>query len=729
MFSCRELYHDLPQAMSKWCLVDSVFSEPITFFDEDSTRLLGLGQPASRGLQPADAHATTAHDVTSDPAAAPSLAVWLEHRFLAYSWLGATWHSDCRFLIRLATTPPLLGHGFSDVFATCGRVRFRDLDAVSLWANAPDRGGQRADTSSTAVLAEATAMGDSVSASSTTPQVVREDQQHQQQQEQQSVQQDQQQEDLQQQDQDDRKDHHHQQQQQQQQQTVLCPALFFLDAQLQNQEAADIWHELRLTALAGTLQYNVTLRVDEQLAFLAASDIDTLRIDAANAPIDTVAFSNVRRLEFALHNTMEAIHGTFEQVHCVALQSWPPIGLGFPWARIPQVGEDQRSPLCDASALAGIPHVDLSRCRNQMDLSPLHGVRKLLLSECLSTNIQAVVAAADDLVFRSAVLTGNTLAATRVELGTARAVPLDLDLPNATHISLVGPRGVIQLTCPPYLRLLRDTRNMSMHELRLPAFEHAVHVELSVVDLVRQQLADLGRRVDRLVLRCSGHCRIEDLRDIPDSVHVGLEAHQAVNIGAPVPPCVQELQLLCNETFQPRFVTSVPHLRLQAEAGAYVRVHDIHYLSGRQHLHLERCKLDGIIAECEQLVLADCSGAVTISSTACLTVVNAARTTSRPHSPDHPLLLRSITDVSTCRLEGCHIGSFSCFDSIQRLILNNCEFDDVSSLPHVTSLVLRGCRSTGNAGNWQWPNVVMVHQSPTEMAATLQTRRTADRSE
>ncbi|EGD80068.1 hypothetical protein PTSG_10342 [Salpingoeca rosetta] len=434
------------------------FSEPITFFDEDSTRLLGLGQPASRGLQPADAHATTAHDVTSDPAAAPSLAVWLERRFLAYSWLGATWHSDCRFLIRLATTPPLLGHGFSDVFATCGRVRFRDLDAVSLWANAPDRGGQRADTSSTAVLAEATAMGDSVSASSTTPQVVREDQQHQQQQEQQSVQQDQQQEDLQQQDQDDRKDHQQQQQQQQQQQTVLCPALFFLDAQLQNQEAADIWHELRLTALAGTRGGTVTLRVDEQLAFLAASDIDTLRIDAANAPIDTVAFSNVRRLEFALHNTMEAIHGTFEQ-------------------------------------------------------------------------------------------------------------------------DSTGRRGSEKSIC------------------------------------------------------------------------------------------------------------AMP------------------------------------------LVLADCSGAVTISSTACLTVVNAARTTSRPHSPDHPLLLRSITDVSTCRLEGCHIGSFSCFDSIQRLILNNCEFDDVSSLPHVTSLVLRGCRSTGNAGNWQWPNVVMVHQSPTEMAATLQTRRTADRSE
>ncbi|EGD83397.1 hypothetical protein PTSG_04004 [Salpingoeca rosetta] len=696
MMTCRELYLDLPWAMPKWCLSDVLLTVDaysgyisraarqrmliVDWMDTSQPALVRVEEEEDEDEEE-DTSAGTSATPTSDTkdttaaATTPAREVWLENRFLAYAWLGVTWDSRCAFLqAKLVATQRTAG-GFWSTFARCGRVHFTELSALDAWAAATH--DEQMDEVAVEEGQAAEGMEDTrdMNAVPLEP--------HQQE----------------------------QQQDQQHQRRPRRPAVFSLAATLHNQQEADQWSELRDTALAGAQGSCVDLTVIAGLSLLAARDVNKLVVSTLKAAVDQVSFANVAHVRWKTHKTQRSIHGKLRVVERLVLSNAASVD--------------------DISLLASIPAITLSsyNCLQPLDLASLAGVKTLCLSGGRYVNEQQALATAQQLDLSRVALRCGTLQAAHVKLGHPETTPDVLHLPNATHIELVSTSGVKQVTCPPRINTL-VIEDLAHTMPVIPEFEHAQQVDLNLkTPLTREQLADLGRRVDSLVLRGTTVAHMADLQDIPDNVHVQL---MSVCVDGPVPTCVDALEVDLDgiDGYRGAWMSSAPSLVLPGRH-PHRPVQDLHLLSGRKLLRVSECDLAGELSRCDHLILSSCSGSVSVSRIESLLIDAAALTLPRDATVDgsgagsntmtrarKQLAVTGVHDVAHCRLQRCSIEAFEgCIEHVQRLILSRCTFDSVDDLPHVGSLVLRECTTEDKA--WRWPDVVMTGRTPAEMAHVL----------
>ncbi|EGD78505.1 hypothetical protein PTSG_09203 [Salpingoeca rosetta] len=699
MMTCRELYLDLPWAMPKWCLSDVLLTETAynTFISRAACqRMLIVDwmdtfQPALVRVEEEEEEDEDDDDEDTSAGGTStttvSREVWLENRFLAYTWLGVTWDSRCPFLqAKLMTTPRTAG-GFWSTFARCGRVHFAKLSAMDAWATASHDEQMEEEAVEEGQAAEG--MEDTRDMNTAPP----EQHKHQQQE---------------------------QQYQQQHQQQPRRPAVFSLVATLHNQQQVDRWSALRDTTLAGVQGSRVDLTVTAGLSSLAARDVNKLYLSTLEAAVDQVSFEKVAHVNWMTHETQRSIRGTFAGVERLVLNNAASVN--------------------DISVLAGIPAITLSwySCPHQpvdlaspagVDLSPLSSIKELSLIRVRFANEQQAFATAQQLKLSRVALRCDTLQAANVKLHSLLTAPDVLHLPNATHIELVSTFRVKRVTCPARIdTLIID--DFSHTPPAIPEFEHAHKVDLNLnTPLTREQLADLGRRVDSLVLRGTTVAHMADLQDIPDDVHVQL---MSVCVDGPVPTCVNALEVYLEgiDGYRGAWMSNVPNLLLPGLL-QHRRVHDLHLLSGRKLLHLSECNFAGELSRCDRLDLSLCSGSVSVSRIESLIIEKAILGLSCSATADgsgagrktmararEQLVVTGVRDVAHCRLQHCSIEAFAgCIEHVQRLILSRCTFDSVDDLPSVGSLVLRECTTEDKA--WRWPDVVMTGRTPAEMAHVL----------
>ncbi|EGD79742.1 hypothetical protein PTSG_10725 [Salpingoeca rosetta] len=274
-------------------------------------------------------------------------------------------------------------------------------------------------------------------------------------------------------------------------------------------------------------------------------------------------------------------------------------------------------------------------------------------------------------------------------------MPDVLHLPKATKIELVES-DVKQITCPAHLDRLYIRKRGSSAALPIPAFEHArmVHVSLPDSFLSREQLTDLGSRVDTLVLRACVR-NMSDLHVIPD----------------------HELQCCRRSDFPIRLVAHVPRLTLPSTSSG-APIHNLYLLSNRQRLSLEGCTVEGEITGCRSLFLPACRGAATVTATHYLSVLRGV-VASEQMGDDvfSTLQVARVRDVSACHLDSCSIQDFACMQNVQRLVLRNCTFDSLDNLPPVASLHMLNCTTSDKA--WAWPWLILVNRTPEEMRRVL----------
>ncbi|EGD81119.1 hypothetical protein PTSG_11156 [Salpingoeca rosetta] len=704
MLTCRELYHDLPWAMPKWCLAHTfhvgrgVGIIPVTdWLDTFQATLTPAPAPSpSRLSQPAQLHTTAQGNTVgthirarpSAPTSSPEL-MWMENRLLVYCWLGVTWDSSCTFLRE--RLPRLQGgctrQDFWEQFAQYGSIRFLQLADIETWAidattlqtqphhahgqaeqddaadqpqpqepqkdhlqevpHAPDMAGSSART------------GDDGTGCAVLP----------------------------------------------------MPALFYLDATLHSQADAQRFHELRTTVLAHARGGSLRLCVASPWSSLSAYNMNAISITSADAGIDQLCLRDVGRVEWTDAESQRSVRGELERVGRFDIHHWNAVD--------------------DVSVLSGVSAVRLSYNEHQTrDLTPLRGVKKLILREPPSGTGQEVIAAAQHLQLSDMVLEVNTLTAKRIRLSEMISVPDVLHLPNATHIELLRGCAVKQFTCPPRINALAIHR---CDFISMPNFEHADVVTLWT-PLTREQLTDLGNRVDRLEL----HYCVEDMAPLRDIRHDAYVCLTNAVVDSRVPPCVKELHAFIFGGVQCAFLRTVPMLSMTG--GLEDRIHDVHLLSGRAYLNIEQGCVDGEIADCDHVHLHHCYG------TARLTSINTLSITCATLAPpptasntddtidDHiacfaggpKLQIRCLLHVANCRLHNCEINTFTCFRNVQRVALRRCRFDCLDSIPPFTSLKLHNCTTTDRA--WQWPDITVVGRPPQEVQALLLAGRTERRA-
>ncbi|EGD79668.1 hypothetical protein PTSG_10517 [Salpingoeca rosetta] len=732
MLTCRELYHDLPWAMPRWCLAallnrprQSVW-ESKTFVDSFQRRLLSSlqGTRAAHKARAGQRRLPAAADTRMDD----DWAVWLENRFLAYSWLGVTWDATCPFLraqVRSVAAAPNSNNLWRK-FQHCGRIFFCGLDKLEAWA------------------------ADTQQASHATTQKPREERGAAHRAHRESG---------------DKRDALMMQTQEPcaQQQThvletashenqhkdlgtahsmstptrapTLTPAVFSLYASLNSQADAERFQGLRTTVFANARAEHVFIQAQAPLASLTVSNADNVHINACSAVIDNLVIRDVTRVVWLPATTQRSTACHLSNVQHIDLRT--------------------KSTLTeDLGAFAGIPSVGLATANDDtgVDLAPLHGVKQLELPTEGTEAVRghSVFQAAETLVLSHTSLTPtDTLpVATVVKLSHMSAVPELLHLPNAIDIALGYGSKVRQFTCAPRVERL-VIRDATGTPPCIPKFEHAQVVCLALphLHLKSEQLVDLSNRVDKLVLRRllrvpydadSPHTSTSVVRGIPNHAHVCLDCFE---IDGPVPPCVKELQaLLEGSALQGSFVSHVPRLSLNDKRG-HTRINDVHLLSGRKVLQLMQVLLEGQLASCEQLSLCGCRGRLGLTSIGSLDLNGAVVTTedgngdgdtnidSGDGSDDSDnralaetkLVITRVHHVTLCRLEECDIHDFGCFQDVQHLTLKECTFKDLASFPPVHVLFLRNCETMDEDG---WcPDAVFVDRSPNEMEQLLLAER------
>ncbi|EGD79905.1 hypothetical protein PTSG_10188 [Salpingoeca rosetta] len=725
MLTCRELYHDLPWAMPKWCLsrvyngnrAERAILHWLDTFQSDLLPATTATAAATATAATTKATTTKATTTASAPAGStrsPSSlpkeksamegVAWMESRFLAHCWLGAKFDSKCTFLrARLSTpTSPEFWHSFG----LCGHVMFGTLNELKSWS------------------------------------ATQQQQQHQQQQRQPQEQQrqPQQPQQPQPQQQHEHKTHQHppEHQRQQRQDAVLvpqtaavstppksqqkasqgplAPALYSLNLNLTRQEDVDCFHQLHTRLLARARGDTMFVLTRVTIPLLTVSNVKYLTIKSfSRTTIDSLHFHDVEEVEWHPTALQRAICGTFRHTRHVTLH--------VPFS------------LDDIAALAGVPEIELWSSRllqlehmdeaqetnidtsAATDVSPLRGARQLGLHVLPVLNEASSLEAAQRVSLTDVALTTNRLAnATSIRLANMKVMPDVLHLPKATEIELVES-DVKQITCPAHLDRLYIHNGGSDATLPIPSFEFAKEVQLKLFSLAREQLADLGSRVDTLVLHACVR-NMSDLHVIPDHVHVCVSmGMRELNVDVPAPPCVQELQCLRRADFPIHHVAHVPRLTLPStSSGAPIR--DLYLLSNRQRLSLEGCTVEGEITGCRSLFLRACRGAATVTATHYLSVLRGAIASEQAGDDVFPKLrLARVRDVSACHLDSCSIQDFACMQNVQRLVLRNCTFDSVDTLPPVASLRMLNCTTSDK--EWAWPWLVLINRTPEEMRHVL----------
>ncbi|EGD81166.1 hypothetical protein PTSG_11206 [Salpingoeca rosetta] len=682
MLTCRELYHDLPWAMPKWCL-STVFTKSTNVWNRQSRTtehwvdvfqrdLLVPAHAATTSAMMALAMAmqTTALPLQEDDTA--HVVVWLENRFLAYCWLGVAWKSTCTFLRSRLQSPPQT-QSFWHRFARSGHVTYTSLEDVESWAADVNQALDASEHDSSVHGADARKQEGGTSTSTDAGGTSTRSAQPQ----------------------------HSQKQQQHVGDRVtvtaaFAPALFSLTAEFMCQGDADRWHELRTSLLANSRGVDVNLVIQSPLESLSACHIDFL--DIQSTEIGHVTIHDVKRVTWCARN-QRTLRGDIQHM--------------------------QRFELSDSTSIsdlgmlnAGIPEIRLARLYGRsLDLSPLLGVEKLDIVGAHLSGDDAVVTAAQHLSLRQVQLQNDKLDGTRITLSHMLEVPRLLHLPNATHIELRLRSKVKTFTCPTRVDriVIADETPFTMPQL--PDFVHANVLALKLFRRVlsREFLVDLGRRTDKLVLKdCVRN--VSALNGIPDHVHVCVDG---VNVDGPVPPCVKELhglvkgELHC-EWIGPAVQSLTLHGRFQYP------MHGIHLLSDRQYLRLTSCTLDQDIARCHRASLHSCCGRVGFTSIGTLLLDElTVRAAPAQHVPiiapsnvvsDGPgsLSITGCREVFNCHLHKCAILEFDCFQGIQRLVLQSCAFDNMHGLSDIGCVVLRNCYSTNY--HWRWPDVSLVNR-------------------
>ncbi|EGD82377.1 hypothetical protein PTSG_11417 [Salpingoeca rosetta] len=728
MLTCRELYHDLPWAMPKWCFAEAFELGPETWDQRVQTIVHWLdtfqvqqqqGEVDMEMTKEMEEAEMVEEAEIMEEGVCSASATWLETRFLVYAWLGATWSSEGTFLRSKLLTASSSAPGgknsraFWRTFTHCGRVWFASLQDLQSWAAA----AAAASVSSRRTMRQTHAARAEGPARTTQALPATSRKEHEKEQEQDEEGQTERKGEQQEQaehdhdhdpqhhhhdddphhdddDHHDHHDHHHQQQR--------APALFSLVAVLNSQADADQWHELRATLLGNARGHDVCLCAQEPLDSLMVSHVDSLELQSAD--INHATFHDVRCIEWWYQGQQQALQATFHTVSRCAI--------------------DNGVALVNVSPLAAVPDVSISCTHNHpVDLSPLRGVQNLRVNKTLVVAEEALSTAQRVDLHRVA-LTADTLHAAHVKLSRMTTLPDMLHLPRATHVELedMGPVPKL-LTCPPHLDQLVVDGTSSLVLPTIPDFEHAHILVLKLrsrTAFTRERLADLSRRACKLVL--SGCVtNVTDLHDIPDDVQVSVEHVERVD-GA-VPPCVTTLHVRFNGELHCKHLGTVPCLALHASG--HDLIHDFQLLSGRRCLHLNECTLAGEVARCQYLVLNRCCGCGAFAHVDWLVIHRATVVASPPevgncsHLPldDSDLSIAHCRAVFQCHLRWCRIKDFACFEGVQRLVLKNCYFDKLESLPHIGCVVLRRCSTTDR--RWRWPDRVLVNRSPQEMRSAL----------
>ncbi|EGD78476.1 hypothetical protein PTSG_09171 [Salpingoeca rosetta] len=804
MLTCRELYHDLPWAMPKWCLYN-VFADAVVCAYPSTLEKSIRETPrvvkdwidtfqVERDALYAWYQSQDSDEATDTDAVCTDIGAWLQNRFLVHCWLGVTWDSSCSFL-----TAQVHDARFWHKFRQCGRLWFGVLSALEKWDESVQRHEQGQNRSDTAHgLEDACEKHEQHFKQPRADAVPSKKPQHQAEHEEEGKEEDAKgdEEEIQHKQQHQRHEHHRQYEHQQHQRCALraAPAVFSLRTELFKQEDADLWHKLRTTTLAGVRGEYVYLTAGKaNFTLIKACDITIFilsdRFDYASYDVDV---RDVDQFCWSATTGHLASRCNLQRVRCIDFSAM--------WDTI-----DDLSYLAEGR----LARVSLSSTFGETsDLTPVIGAEELLLDKFKCSRGQEAIAAAKILELRASPLEINTLNATHVSFRGLRTVPDVLHLPNATHIELLNNSNVKRLTCPSHITELEIDDNSPSPPL-LPDFEHAGLVRFAStaaepVVLPPEQLAALGRRVDRLIL---GHC-VEDIRSlnaIPSHVVVFLTTR---HVNAPVPPCVRLLKVHFKCDIHCSFMQHVPQLLLEQdtdddEGEGAVTVHDLHLLSGRKLLDLMTCRVEGDITDCEHVRLSSCQGSVAMASITSLHIERAtvAGLTTALHrqsregetnrlaksgarrngggddddgdgddggcggggdcrgddcrgdggadkdsgksasttavddddndddddddddrSAWQQQVSRSVNvslikDVRHCRLFGCAISDFACISNVQRLLLVDCTFDCVDSLPPFPALVLEDCWT--NSLEWRWPDATFVNQSPEEMRRIL----------
>ncbi|EGD73712.1 hypothetical protein PTSG_05419 [Salpingoeca rosetta] len=490
-------------------------------------------------------------------------------------------------------------------------------------------------------------------------------------------------------------------------QVSLCapsPALYSLSACLSTQAEADRMHDLCSVHLGHVCAQTVRLTIRNSLSALTATRITNLKILARHAEIGHVTLHDVHHVIWYTKQ-QRTIRGHLDNVHLVELGN--------------------NTSVMDVGALARVSAITLSCCNsNRVDLAPLQTVQALAINGGHVINSEAPIETARIVDLQNIQLRTTTLSATHVKLSSMVAVPDVLHLPNATHIVLDMESKVSRFTSPSHVKRLVIGDATPNALPRLLDFEHAdvVVLRLPQTTLPRSFLADVGRRADRLIL-CYCVRGVTDLCVVPDSVHVCVER---ASVDGPVPGCVRKLHARVEGELRCAWLGSA--LQWLTLHGTGVRpLHDVHLLSGRKYLRIMYCPLFGQLSNCQNLHLYACCGALALTSINTLQIERVALTTGPPSSccaddgdtrgSDNNLSITNCHDVFKCKLRECEITDFAFFQGVHTLVLKNCTFDTLDSLPNIGCLVLRNCASSNR--QWLWPDVALSKRSHHTMIRVL----------
>ncbi|EGD73648.1 hypothetical protein PTSG_05358 [Salpingoeca rosetta] len=647
MLTCRELYHDLPWAMPKWCLA-TVLSQ--TNNDKYKRKLArvkmgqqpldvhrGLSQQAevipgdddaedtwSKDYGPSvqdwldtfqttllppllspdeDKGGTDTEDDCTDSAAryAATVSAWMEERFLAYSWLGVTWASDLPFLqARLAS---IRHNDFWLKFSRCGRVAFTCMHDLETWAVA--EGGEEPCWDEKDLREkgknprEEKAHNDNDDDDDDDDEC-EEKQQHDDKRKQQQRRLHRQRHD------DKRKQQQHRLHRQRhddkrKQQQHRLHRQRHDDKRKQQQHRLqkrmtpreDAIRESQQQPRAALLYVTVTLK--------SQADADRFKEHYSTL----VGDGHVRWFRVMYEQT--ALQGEVSNVHGLSL-------FGF-------------NKLSDLSLFAGVQDLRVAVCRG-MDLTPFTALKRLVFGGIVAGG-QSVIADVDDVCLNSSSLVTSTLNAKRVCLRNMHLVdaPSPLHLPNATHIELrfdeLDPdhnaaEDDFAVDLPPGLDKLVLVHGDTLGP-ELPRFEHAREADLQLCDVPDvAELAYLAHRVDKLVIRAdpSDEFTATGLSQVPNTVYVCLDDVKCTKTTS-LPPCVKELHAIVEDDVS---VTCWSHIPLLSLTGWCMRASNMGALSGRRQLRMSGVVLDGEISDCDHVTLCDCHGSVVFSHITWLSV-------------------------------------------------------------------------------------------------------------
>ncbi|EGD75194.1 hypothetical protein PTSG_06847 [Salpingoeca rosetta] len=290
----------------------------------------------------------------------------------------------------------------------------------------------------------------------------------------------------------------------------------------------------------------------------------------------------------------------------------------------------------------------------------------------------------------------------------------DLNLSGCYALtSIVSPPGTVietaEVHSPRHSDLLWD----ALHHQRIRTLKtNVVRDELQhTPDGVPRTLSQLVDRllvhVDKLELSV---CFLKELAELPPNDRIEVDVRCSVGdtkIKGPVPPFVKRLAVDVSKPFDVSILADLRRLRLRAlpfiqQEAELIRVNA---LSGLQEVIVEGCALRGCICGCKTVHLKkcevnvgvqgarevhvnDCTGDVSVTDTERLCVARGAVTFKEVRNVVHmtvrgdtaparlvPFTIEYASDITTCCLWRCDISGFNSYTSVRHLYINSCRVD------------------------------------------------------